>query len=309
MKKILFLTTGGTLSCRATEDGLVPELKGADILKEVPELNALGKITVRNLCQLDSSNLTPAHWSKWAEIIGDNYSDYDAFVMSHGTDTMAFTACALSHMLINLGKPVVLTGSQVPISIANSDARSNLELAFSVAASGLPGVYIAFGNKVVKGVLAKKIFSKNFNAFESVNESPVLYFTKNGVKKNLPSREVVGGFRVENKMEAKVMSITMTPGLEPDIIDYAVNKGYKGIVLACYGAGGVNTETENFLPAIRRAVEKGVRVVCITQCLFDGVDLSLYPMGILAAQAGVESGGGLTLEAAVTKLMWEMGNK
>jgi L-asparaginase len=309
MKKILFLTTGGTLSCRATEDGLVPELKGADILKEVPELNALGKITVRDLCQLDSSNLTPAHWSKWAEIIGDNYSDYDAFVMSHGTDTMAFTACALSHMLINLGKPVVLTGSQVPISIANSDARSNLELAFSVAASGLPGVYIAFGNKVVKGVLAKKIFSKNFNAFESVNESPVLYFTKNGVKKNLPSREVVGGFRVENKMEAKVMSITMTPGLEPDIIDYAVNKGYKGIVLACYGAGGVNTETENFLPAIRRAVEKGVRVVCITQCLFDGVDLSLYPMGILAAQAGVESGGGLTLEAAVTKLMWEMGNK
>ena len=309
MKKILFLTTGGTLSCRATEEGLVPELKGADILKEVPELNALGKITVRDLCQLDSSNLTPAHWSKWAEIIGDNYSDYDAFVMSHGTDTMAFTACALSHMLINLGKPVVLTGSQVPISIANSDARSNLELAFSVAASGLPGVYIAFGNKVVKGVLAKKIFSKNFNAFESVNESPVLYFTKNGVKKNLPSREVVGGFRVENKMEAKVMSITMTPGLEPDIIDYAVNKGYKGIVLACYGAGGVNTETENFLPAIRRAVEKGVRVVCITQCLFDGVDLSLYPMGILAAQAGVESGGGLTLEAAVTKLMWEMGNK
>ena len=309
MKKILFLTTGGTLSCKETEDGLVPELKGTDILKEVPELQALGKITVQDICHLDSSNLIPAYWSKWAEIIGDNYSDYDAFVISHGTDTMAFTASALSHMLINLGKPVVLTGSQVPLSVANSDARSNLELAFSVAASGLPGVYIAFGNKVIKGLLAKKIFSKNFNAFESVNESPVLYFTKKGVKKNLPSREVVGGFRVENKMNPHVLSITMTPGLEPDIIDFAVNKGYKGIVLACYGAGGVNTETENFLPAIRRAIEKGVRIVCITQCLFDGVDLSLYPMGILAAQAGVESGGGLTLEAAVTKLMWELGNK
>lgn len=309
MKKILFLTTGGTLSCKDTEDGLVPILKGAEILKELPELKALGQITVKDICRLDSSNLLPAHWSKWAEIIGDNYNDYDAFVMSHGTDTMAFTASALSHMLINLGKPVVLTGSQVPLTLANSDARSNMELAFSVAASGLPGVYIAFGNKVIKGVLAKKIFSKNFNAFESVNESPVLYFSKKGVKKNLPSREVVGGFRVENKMESKVMSITMTPGLEPDIIDYAVDKGYKGIVLACYGAGGVNTETENFLSALRRAVEKGVRVVCITQCLFDGVDLSLYPMGILAAQAGVESGGGLTLEAAVTKLMWELGNK
>ena len=308
MKKILFLTTGGTLSCRATEDGLVPELKGADILKEVPELNALGKITVRDLCQLDSSNLTPAHWSKWAEIIGDNYSDYDAFVMSHGTDTMAFTACALSHMLINLGKPVVLTGSQVPISIANSDARSNLELAFSVAASGLPGVYIAFGNKVVKGVLAKKIFSKNFNAFESVNETPVLFFSKSGMKKNLPDRQVVGGFRVENKIEPKVMAITVTPGLEPNIIDFAVEQGYKGIVLELYGAGGVNTDKPDFLPAIRRALKKGVRIVCVSQCLFDGVDLSLYPMGILAAQAGVESGTGMTLEAALTKLMWVLAN-
>ena len=309
MKKILFLTTGGTIACKVTDDGLEPQLKGEDILAEVPELKTLGEITVQDLTLLDSSNLAPDHWSRWARLIGDNYTDYDAFVLTHGTDTMAYTASALSYMLINLGKPVVLTGAQVPLSLPNSDARSNLELAFSVAASGLPGVFIAFGNKVIKGSCAKKIFTRNFNAFESVNESPVLYFSKKGVKKNLPSRENVGGFRVEDKLEPRVMAITVTPGLAPDIIDYAVQRGYKGIVLECYGAGGVSTDKPNFLPAIRRAVKAGVKVICVSQCLFDGVDLSLYPMGILAAQAGVESGGPMTLEAAVTKLMWSLANE
>lgn len=309
MKKILFLTTGGTIACTVSDDGLEPTLKGADILKAVPELHTLGDITVKDLALLDSSNLEPANWSAWARLIGDHYSDYDAFVLTHGTDTMAYTSSALSRMLINLGKPVVLTGAQVPLSMTNSDARSNLELAFSVAAGGLPGVFIAFGNKVIKGDCAKKIFTRNPNAFESVNESPVLYFGKGGVKKNLPSRENVGGFRVEEKMEPMVMAITMTPGLKPDIIDYAVQRGYKGLVLECYGAGGVNTDRLNILPAIRRAIKAGVRVICVSQCLFDGVDLSLYPMGILAAQAGVESGGPMTLEAAVTKLMWSLANE
>lgn len=308
MKKILFLTTGGTLACTVTEEGLTPTLQGKDILKQVPELKTLGEITVQDLALLDSSNLEPAQWSQWARLIGENYTDYDAFVLTHGTDTLAYTASALSYMLINLGKPVVLTGAQVPLSLTNSDARTNLELAFTVAASGLPGVFVAFGNKVIRGNCAKKIFTRNFNAFESVNESPVLFFTKKGVKKNLPSREVVGGFRVAEKMNPRVMAITMTPGLKPDIIDYAVERGYKGLVLECYGAGGINTATPNFLPAIRRAIKKGVRVTCVSQCLFDGVDLSLYPMGILAAQAGVESGGPMTLEAAVTQMMWRLAN-
>ena len=130
MKKILFLTTGGTIACTVTDEGLEPTLKGEDILKQVPELRTLGEITVRDLTLLDSSNLEPAHWSAWARLIGDNYSDYDAFVLTHGTDTLAYTSSALCRMLINLGKPVVLTGAQVPLSLTNSDARSNLELAF-----------------------------------------------------------------------------------------------------------------------------------------------------------------------------------
>lgn len=309
MKNILFLTTGGTIVCEATEDGLIPSLSGQDIIDRMPELKTLGKITVQDICKLDSSNIQPENWSQWVKIIGDNYEKYDGFVITHGTDTMAYTSSALSCMLINLGKPVVLTGSQVPLNLANSDARSNLELAFTIATSNLSGVFIAFGNKVIKGDRAKKIFAKNFNAFESVNETPVLFFGKNGVKKNLPQKEVLGNFSVVEKLEPRVMAISITPGLKSDIIDFAVAQGYRGIVLECFGAGGVATDKNDFLPAIKRAIKAGVRVVCVSQCLFDGVDLTLYPMGILAAQAGVESGGVMTLEAALTKLMVVLANE
>jgi len=309
MKNILFLTTGGTIVCEATEDGLIPSLSGQDIIDRMPELKTLGKITVQDICKLDSSNIQPENWSQWVKIIGDNYEKYDGFVITHGTDTMAYTSSALSCMLINLGKPVVLTGSQVPLNLANSDARSNLELAFTIATSNLSGVFIAFGNKVIKGDRAKKIFAKNFNAFESVNETPVLFFDKNGVKKNLPQKEVLGNFSVVEKLEPRVMAISITPGLKSDIIDFAVAQGYRGIVLECFGAGGVATDKNDFLPAIKRAIKAGVTVVCVSQCLFDGVDLTLYPMGILAAQAGVESGGVMTLEAALTKLMVVLANE
>lgn len=309
MKNILFLTTGGTIVCEATEDGLIPSLSGQDIIERMPELKTLGKITVQDICKLGSSNIQPENWSQWVKIIGDNYDKYDGFVITHGTDTMAYTSSALSYMLINLGKPVVLTGSQVPLNLANSDARSNLDLAFTIATSNLAGVFIAFGNKVIKGDCAKKIFAKNFNAFESVNETPVLFFDKNGVKKNLPHKEILGDFFVVEKLEPRVMAISITPGLKPDIIDFAIAQGYKGIVLECFGAGGVATDKNDFLPAIKRAIKAGVRVVCVSQCLFDGVDLTLYPMGILAAQAGVESGGVMTLEAALTKLMVVLANE
>ena len=309
MKNILFLTTGGTIVCEATEDGLIPSLSGEDIIERMPELKTLGKITVQDICKLDSSNIQPENWSQWVKIIGDNYDKYDGFVITHGTDTMAYTSSALSYMLINLGKPVVLTGSQVPLNLANSDARSNLDLAFTIATSNLTGVFIAFGNKVIKGDCAKKIFAKNFNAFESVNETPVLFFDKNGVKKNLPQKEIFGDFFVMEKLEPRVMAISITPGLKSDIIDFAVAQGYRGIVLECFGAGGVATDKNDFLPAIKRAIKAGVRVVCVSQCLFDGVDLTLYPMGILAAQAGVESGGVMTLEAALTKLMVVLANE
>ena len=309
MKKVLLITTGGTLACKETDRGLEPKLKGRDILSKVPEIATLCNATAKDLFLLDSTNATPKEWEELAKFIGDNYSKYDGFVITFGTDTMAYTASALSHMLVNLGKPVVLTGSQLPLGVANSDARTNLQLAFSMAVGNLPGVYIAFGNKVIKGSCAKKIFSRNFNAFESINEPAVLFFTKEELKKNLSAPMPEGEFAVKAHLEPRVMAITITPGLHPDIIDYAVEAGYKGIVLEGYGIGGIPIESINFLPSIKKALSKKVRIICISQCVFDGVDLELYPMGIEAKKLGVEDGGNMTLECAVTKLMFELGEK
>ena len=152
------MTTGGTISCVATEDGLEPTLSGNDILTSVPELRTLGEITVKDLTKIDSSNVVPQDWSSWATLIGDNYTEYDGFVLTHGTDTMAYTASALSYMLVNLGKPVVLTGSQVPLSLSNSDARSNLELAFTIASSAFPAYLSPLAIKSSKATAAKNLY-------------------------------------------------------------------------------------------------------------------------------------------------------
>lgn len=308
MKKVLLITTGGTLSCKEGKEGLRPSLRGRDIVKQVPELKTLCDIAVEDVFCIDSSNLQPEHWQILAEVVGNFYEDYDGFVITMGTDTLAFAAAALSHMLVNLGKPVVITGAMVPLVAANSDARTNLQLAFSMAVGNLPGVYVAFGNKVIRGYCAKKIFTKNANAFESVNESPVLCFTKEGLKKNLGVPQPQGAFAVHKDLETRVMAITVTPGLRPDVIDAAVAAGYKGIVLECFGSGGVNCSDNNLVPALRQAIKHGVRVVIISQCLFEGTDLNSYPMGRALMAAGAEDGGIATLENALTGLMWSLKN-
>ena len=307
MKKILLITTGGPLACTSTPNGLEPTLEGADILEAVPELAELCQAQVEDAFTIDSTNMLPRHWQQLAAIINDAYNDFDGFVITHGTDTLAYTAAALSKMLQNLGKPVILTGSQLPLGYANSDARTNVQLAFSMAVGNLPGVFVAFGNKVIKGHLAKKIFSKNFNAFESVNEPPVLFFTKEGLKKNLALAQPTGNFNVNNQLDTRVLVLTIKPGSSATMLEHAVTDGYKGVVLECFGAGGVPLGEATWLPALKKAHAAGVRIVCVSQCLFDGVDLDIYPMGKAAAKLGVESGGTKTVEAALVDLMWELG--
>lgn len=187
MKKILFLTTGGTISCVATEDGLEPSLSGNDILTAVPELRALGEITVKDLTKIDSSNVVPSDWSSWATLIGDNYTEYDGFVLTHGTDTMAYTASALSYMLVNLGKPVVLTGSQVPLSLSNSDARSNLELAFTIASSGLPGVLSPLAIRSSKATAAKRSLPAISMPLKASMKHRFSFLTKTASKRTSPT--------------------------------------------------------------------------------------------------------------------------
>ncbi|MEG1913604.1 MAG: asparaginase [Acidaminococcaceae bacterium] len=309
MKKILLLTTGGTIACEPGADGLVPVLDGAALMGLVPAVAAYGQVTCRAVFCLDSSNLQPAQWSRLAQILGEEYERYDGFIITHGTDTMAYTAAALAVMLVNWGKPVVLTGAQLPIIAPHTDGKANLVSALQVATSGRGGVFLAFGDRVIDGCCAHKIDTENFNAFVSVNRPAVGQLQQGQLYWQEEAVVPVGHWQVRPLLEPRVLLLKLIPGLSPTLLDFAVAQGYRGVVLEGFGAGGVPTADNNFLPAVERACTAGLCIVCATQCTFGGVDLTKYPLGVLAAQVGVLSAGKRSLEATVTRLMWTLANQ
>ena len=218
-----------------------------------------------------------------------NYTSYDGFVITHGTDTMAYTAAALSQMLCNCQKPVVLTGAQLPIQAEGSDAPNNIYHAFLAATSPLKGVALVFGDLVIHGAHAKKLYTQDFNGFA---------LQGGGYGE--------GEFSINTQLEIKIAVVKIIPGATPDILDYYVAKGYKGLIIEGFGAGGVPNGDNNWLPKLEQVLQQGIRVVCATQCLYDGVHLNTYPMGILAERLGAQSAGLDTLETSVVKLMQEL---
>ena len=317
MKKILLLATGGTIACQPSADGLVPALTGESLVKMVPGRFGSCEITCKEVFNLDSSNLAPKHWQLLAHALDEAYFDYDGFVITHGTDTMAYTAAALHWMVQNLQKPVVLTGAQLPMSVAGSDAAANLQHAFAAACDQVPGVMLVFGNKIIGGPYAKKMYTESENAFASMNAEPWADIDQQGIhwRKEILSKVAAAqgqlhmGFKVLSNLEPKVAVIKLTPGLKPDILEYLLQQGYKGLVLESYGAGGVPNGEINWLPALEHVINRGLKVVCATQCEYEGVNLHKYPIGTLAARLGAKSAGLATIEASVTRLMWELGNR
>ena len=310
MKKILMLGTGGTIACVPSADGLVPALDGPAMIKLVPELEDVCAIETKQILNLDSSNLAPEHWRSIAEAVAANYTSYDGFVITHGTDTMAYTAAALSQMLCNCQKPVVLTGAQLPIQAEGSDAPNNIYHAFLAATSTLKGVALVFGDLVIHGAHAKKLYTQDFNGFASINREPLATISHNHLfwqKGYLQGGGYgEGEFSINTQLEAKIAVLKIIPGASPDILDYYVAKGYKGLIIEGFGAGGVPNGDNNWLPKLEQVLQQGIRVVCATQCLYDGVHLNTYPMGILAERLGAQSAGLDTLETSVVKLMQEL---
>ena len=307
-KKILWLSTGGTIASAPGPDGMVPQNSGAELQKMLPGLGGDYSVECRELFSLDSSNVQPYHWSLLAEAIGAAYNDYDGFVVTHGTDTMAYTASALHWMLRGLGKPVVVTGSQLPLADPRTDGRANILNAFSVACSGRPGVFVVFGSRVMRGVSVRKADTKDFNAFCSVNESPAADISAAGILWKRPAAEQTGAFRVMPVFDEKVLLLKLIPGFSPALIDYAVEQKYRAIVIEGFGSGGVPTRENSLLPALERALKAGLIVVCASQCGSGGVKLDLYEVGLLASRLGALSSGLLTTEAVCTKLMWALGS-
>ena len=294
MPKILLITTGGTIASRCGEHGLRPVLMGEELR------TAMGaewdEIEIRDYLSLDSCNIIPAYWEEFAREIDDLRTDYDGFIVTHGTDTMAYTAAALYYMLENIDRPVVLTGSQRPLGTAGSDAEENLRLAYTAASSSFTGICIAFGGRLIHGNAAKKLYSLADDAFRSIGRAEI--------DLTAPTAPTAP-FRLHDALDTRVAVIRLYPGIKPVTIDAHIAAGYRGIILEGYGLGSVpgDDAEESFLPTLDRAKTRACTIILTTQCIYDGADLSHYEVGVRAAELGALSGGALPIEALYARLM------
>ena len=305
-KKILLLTTGGTIASRPGGEGLEPHR--SDVMeRELEQLRTYYDIAVRDIMCLDSSNIRPEEWQVIARRIFEEREGFDGIVVSHGTDTMAYTASAVTYMLPNIDLPVVFTGSQLPLADVLSDGPDNLRTAFAMAASGHPGVFLAFDRKVMLGCRAVKVRASGFSAFESVNARYAAVVSNRGLEVDydvLP--RAAGPAELHPGISRNVFLLKLTPGLNPAVFDMLAAMGYKGIVIEAFGLGGM-TVLHRGLRGIQRCVEDGVSVVITTQCLYDSANLQVYQVGNELLELGVIQARDMTSEAAMTKLMWAIG--
>jgi L-asparaginase len=316
---IFVIYTGGTIGMDYDKER--NHLKPFDfqqIIDKVPELRRFEfELTLLSFEKLiDSSDIKVYHWLNIARVVYDFYNDYDAFVILHGTDTMAYTASALSFLFDNLAKPVILTGAQLPIGMPRTDARENFITALEIAAkkkNGLPmvpEVSILFDTLLLRGNRARKVQSNNFTAFASENLPPLAVAgIEISYNESLILPHPEGRFDIFSKMDENVGLLKIFPGISRKYLEHFLAvPDLRGIVIETYGSGNCPTD-EWFIGALKEAVDSGIHILNVSQCNGGAVKQGLYESGKLLRDIGIISGGDITPEAAITKMMFLLGNE
>ncbi len=306
INKILLLFTGGTIAMVRKRDGsLKPSKSVEELLSLLPELDQLSAFDYEYITNIDSSNMHPGIWTKLAQAIYKNYDKYNGFVVIHGTDTMAYSATALSFVFQNLNKPIVFTGSQKPIVDIGSDGRNNLINAIKVANMDIPEVCIVFATEILRGNRTEKRSEVKLNTFWSpvamqlgtINIKPEIFSERIFKWK---SKELI----FKPNFEKNIMLFNLFPGINSKYIEQTINNGCKGIILSSFGAGNIPNKNNSLIPLVKKAYKAKIPVIITSQCVEGSAQLYMYEGGFAAKKFGAISGLDMTNEAAIAKLMW-----
>jgi L-asparaginase len=309
-KKVYVAYTGGTIGMKPSDKGFIPESGYfSDQISRLPEFSSpdMPQIEVHEYEHLiDSSNITPEHWFQISQDIESRFDEFDGFVVLHGTDTMAYTASALSFMLEDLSKPVIVTGSQIPWSQMRTDARDNLITSLMLAGNyDIPEVGLYFHNRLYRGNRSRKLDASGFHAFESPNFPALAEVgTQILIKDHLLLKEPAKTLNIQRIEPPKVVILSLFPGFDASMLESVLSSGIQGLVLMTYGMGNAPSDDKEFLRVLTKYSEQGVVIINCTQCYKGSVDMCGYETGHGLLDAGVVSGFDMTPEATLTKLSY-----
>lgn len=308
MKNVLLIATGGTIASKKTENGLTPQIEPEEMLEFIPDVNLICNVSCIKLLNLDSSNVGPGHWKEIVNCINKEYETYDAFVITHGTDTMAYTAAALSYMIQNSRKPIVLTGSQRPINLDITDAKTNLMDSFIYACDDRSqGVQLIFDGKVIAGTRAKKVRSKSYNAFSSI-DFPVLAAIQDGrILRYIPMEPFEEEVMFYKDIDEKVFLLKLIPGMTSEVLR-VVFDSYDAIIVESFGVGGIPASIrDDFFALYQLHTDK--MIVIATQVEHEGSDMTVYEVGhSIKDKCNFLESYDMTPESVVAKTMWVLKN-
>jgi L-asparaginase len=305
-RKVLMLGTGGTIACKRTEEGLTPAITTDELIGYIPEVKNVCDVHTVQVCNVDSTNVTPVHWAMISKTIENNYHSYDGFVVCHGTDTLAYTAAAMSYMIQNSKKPIVVTGAQKPIDEENTDARINLLDSFIFASDKHSSdVNIVFDGKVIAGTRAKKERAKSYNAFSSINFPYPAVIREHHILRYIPEEVFTEEVKFFHQMSDSIYVLKLIPGLDPEILSYLFGK-YRCIIIESFGVGGIPEYLMGkFYEVMKSCRSQGKLAIVATQVVKEGSDMVVYEVGKKVKQdLDLLETYDMTLEAAMTKAMW-----